>query len=284
MLTIEMAIAAPTCIPVNGSITDSINGLAISGVYVRNASNISAAATADTTDTTGTDGFFNFTCMFEDEVVGATSAADRKIWLNASGYTEKVIVLNLTVTNASYFGTTPGIANAVMTPITPVNGAVTVSSITKNSATVAWTTTMADDNVSNSWADQRLIIMASGVPNITQAWTNSTLVNSYSLSNLMSNQKYTYYALAYNTKRNTITDQDTSTFTTLKAGVASSWTPEPVTTAASKKSVLDVVAGGEKTTGQRNIIIVAVVAIICIIVYFGYYVQSGKSGGKQRRR
>ena len=281
MLTIEMAIAAPTCIPVNGSITDSINGLAISGVYVRNASNISAAATADTTDTTGADGFFNFTCMFEDEIAGPGPAADRRLWMNASGYTEKVIVLNLSVTNASYFGTTPGITAAKMTPITPVNGAVTVSSITKNSATVAWTTTMADDNVSNSYADQILVIMASGVPNLTQAWTNSTLVNSYALSNLVSNQKYTYYAIAYNTKRNAITDQDSSTFTTLKAGVASSWTPEPVATAAPKKSVLDIVTGDKKTTGQRNIIIVAVAAIIGIIAYFGYFAQSG---GKQRRR
>lgn len=276
MMTIEMALAAPTCIPVNGSITDSVSGNPITGAYVRNASNISAEATADSTDTTGADGFFNFTCMFANDAPGAT-AADYKLWVNASGYTEKVLALNLSVTNASYFGTAPGVVAARMTPITPVNGAVTVSSITKNSAVIAWTVNTPTDNVSNNYVDQVLKISASGVPNLTQAWTNSTLTNSYSVTNLLSNQVYTYYAIVYNTAHNALNDQDSATFTTLKAGVASSWTPEP--TATPKKGIFDTITGGKKTAKQRNVIVVAVIAILAIIFYYGII---NKPGGKRK--
>jgi hypothetical protein len=135
------------------------------------------------------------------------------------------------------------------------------------------------DNVSNNHVDQILIVSASGVPNLTQAWTNSTLTNSYSVTNLLSNQLYTYYAIAYNTAHNARNDQDSGTFTTLKAGVASSWTPEP--TAAPKKGALDILTGTNKTAKQRNIIILAAIVVIVIIIYFS---MQDKGTGKSKRR
>jgi len=281
MMTIELVLAAPSCIPVNGSITDSVSGYAISGAYIRNASNISATSTADSTDTTGTDGFFNLTCVFANEAPGAT-AVDYKFWLNASGYTEKVLAVNVSVVNGSYFGTTPGIVAAKMIPITPVQSVATASSIKRDSATISWTLTTPTDNVTNLYVGSRILYTASGIANITSSWTNLTLSPSISMTNLREGITYTAYFLTYNRASGSIYDSSSKTFTTLKSNMGAILAAEEgATTPAKPSSPLDVLTSPNKTPMQRNIIIGIIVAVVLIIGYF--YFTAEPSKGKKRK-
>lgn len=276
MMTIELA-TAQVCVPINGTITDSVSGLPIVGAHVRNQTNVSFPSTWQATDANG---FYNLSCYYQNGDTVATTA-DTKLWVNASGYTEKVLAVNISLVNGSYFGTTPGITAAKMTPITPSVSAGAASSITRTTATITWTVATPTDNVTNNYVGNEVIFQAPGVANITSTWTNSTLAPSRSLSALFSNKRYTAYYITYNLASGSVYGSSTVAFSTLKSNIGATLENEGVTTATEPKGALEILTSVNKTPQQRNIILGIIAVVVMIIAYFYLTVGSGK--GKKRK-
>lgn len=277
MMTIGVA-SAVTCSNetswINGSILDADNSSAISGVYVRNASNATTgtdyeqASAKYADDTTGTDGYFNLSCF--------SAGAAETIYFNRSGYIERSLTI------AAYNGTGENGA-LLMTPRSATLSGAASSSITRNTATFSWTAT-ASDNVSNNAIGNRIVYMSGGITNITSSWSNTTTTPSISLTALREGQTYTVYYESYSLASAKGRTMSSTTFTTLKSKMGAIIAAEEagVPAPAKPSGALEILTSPNKTPQQRNIIIVAIVAIVGIIIYFGYLAKGGGKGSKKK--
>lgn len=271
---------------ISGYVMD-YNGTGIAGVTISNQTNLSITTTTDST------GYFNLSCVNETNVgidtdVGATSLEDTLL-IKASGFTETTALYNLEynatiVDGTTFFNDTFEYAghNITLKYITPSLSGAASSGVTRTTASYTWTVATPTDNVTNLYVGSRVIWGASGIPNETKAFSNSTLAPSFSFTNLREGNTYTVYYETYNIANNAHRTMGSTTFTTLKSNMGAILAEEQsVTTPAKPSGTLEILTSPNKTPQQRNIIIVVIVAIISIIVYYGYLVQgSGKSGGK----
>jgi hypothetical protein len=262
MISIPLVMAAPPPYWVNGTVKRIDTDAVLAGAIVVNNSN------ATQSDTTGADGFFN--------ISGFYNATNVTLKINASGFTQAYVIgINVNGADNQTYGTT---SNVTLSLVTPSNSVATSASVTKNGAVISWTVT-ATDNWNNNNVANRVIYYASGEPNTTSSWSNTTTSPSFTLSNLRSNNAYTVVLQTYNGVNNAARDLDnTVTFTTLKAGTKSYWTPPaPVST---KKSAIDKILPSMSRT--KKIVLGAAVVIVVVIAYFGF-VQGGKGGSGRKR-
>lgn len=245
---------------INGTIYRSDTSAALSGATVFNTTN------ASQTSTTGANGHFNISWYRN------SSGGQHNISIEAEGFTAG------SKTNITIAGADNSSGITTLTIITPTNSGLTAASVTKNSATISWTVS-ATDSVNDNYVSNRITYYASGVPSVTSSWSNTTTSPSFSLSNLRENLVYTYTVETYNTANASYySDSDSSTFTTLKAGVKSKKTPVPTAIkpkTVAKKSITTMV-----TPSNRNQVFFL---IVVIIIGGAYFATRNKGKGKKRK-
>lgn len=251
---------------INGTINRSDSGAALSGAVVYNASNVSQ------TYTTGANGFYNIS-NFQNGTHDLTVTAP-------SGFTSSTrLGINTTgADNASRLYT-----DKTLTIITPVNSAITASSITKNGAVISWTVS-SGSNFANRVVYS--LDSALGTNTFTTDWLNNTASPSITLANLQPLSTIYYRVESYNIANATsYSDTDTGNFNTLKAGVKSYYVtptavPAVVQTPASKGFLgLGSITGGKGGAPNKPILVFVTVVLIGAVAAV-YLVKSGKLSPK----
>lgn len=268
LLPIVSAVSCPSndCW-INGTIRRWDTNAVVVGAIVYNSTN------ASMTYTTNANGYFNISGW---DYTNTTASGWHNLSITApAGYTTGNTIQKIEISGNAIANNT---SITRIHPIRPVQSAIVSSSVTKNGATISWTSNNSNvGNIVNYSMDSAL-----GTDVYKSDWSNSTASPSFLLSNLRLNTKWYYQVSSYNIVNNSYAATSTIlNFTTLSGSGAddemgSYVMSVPSGKAASDNPLFKSMIQKPDTKKSNNLIIVILIGVVL-------YLAFGTGGHKKRR-